>query len=72
MQALAAEFSGWCRKIPLLYVQKGFKTVGFDLCTVKTGISGNIRRIETRRVNKMSAWGEASGTPGERQKSTTL
>jgi hypothetical protein len=27
MQALAAEFSGWRRKIPLLYLQKSFKTV---------------------------------------------
>jgi hypothetical protein len=31
MQALAAEFSGWRRKIPLLYLQKSFKAVCLDL-----------------------------------------
>jgi hypothetical protein len=37
MQALAAEFSGWRRKIPLLYVEKSFQTVCFDLSTLKAG-----------------------------------
>jgi hypothetical protein len=31
MQALAAEFSGWSRKIPLLFGEKSLKTVCFGL-----------------------------------------
>jgi hypothetical protein len=31
MQALAAEFSGWRRKIPLLSGEKSFKTVSLVL-----------------------------------------
>ena len=30
MQALATEFSGWRRKIPLLFGEKSLKTVCFD------------------------------------------
>jgi hypothetical protein len=32
-----AEFSGWRRKIPLLFGEKSLKTVCFDLCIFKPG-----------------------------------
>ncbi len=37
MQALATEFSGWRRKIPLLFGEKSLKTVCFHLCILKQG-----------------------------------
>jgi hypothetical protein len=35
--ALAAEFSGWRRKIPLLFEKKTLKTVCSDSCIQKSG-----------------------------------
>jgi hypothetical protein len=40
MQALAAEFSGWRRKIPLLFGEKSLKTVCFDLFISKHALDG--------------------------------
>jgi hypothetical protein len=38
MQALAAKFSGWRRKIPLLFGENSLKTVCFDLSTLKQAL----------------------------------
>jgi len=37
MQALAAELSGWRRKIPLLFEEKSLRTVCSDSCIQETG-----------------------------------
>jgi hypothetical protein len=37
MQALAAEFSGWHRKIQLLFEKKTLKTICSDSCIQKSG-----------------------------------
>jgi hypothetical protein len=37
MQALAAEFSGWRRKIPLLFKEKSLKNSLFGFTYSKTG-----------------------------------
>jgi hypothetical protein len=36
MQAQATEFSGYARKIPLLFGEESFETVCFDLLIFKT------------------------------------
>jgi hypothetical protein len=38
MQALAAELSGWRRKIPLFFGENSLKTVCFDLCILKQAL----------------------------------
>jgi hypothetical protein len=38
MQALATEFSGWRRKIPLLFGEKSLKTVCFHFMYFKAGL----------------------------------